>query len=383
MNIQSWRNTICWFLMLLVSSCVEPYFPEVMEAPNSFLVVNGFINANGPTTIQLVRTQNLNDNTPPRTEDGAIVMVEAENGESYRLQQMLSGVYKIDHLNLNPSVKYRLFIRTRNSQEYASEYVAVKQAPEIDKVSWAPVDNDAQLYVSTHDPANNTRYYRWEFEHTWQFRSAFYTNLKYVNGRMEYRDSSDEPIYNCWKTEKSTTIEYGSSVKLSQDVINNYKLVAIPSNSEKLAIKYSILVKQYALTKQAYQYWEILKKNTESIGTLFDPLPSQLAGNISCLTNPDEPVIGFISASSVTEKRILIDRKELPKEWRTFSPTCYADTMYMSQVKLSDYFGDGSLMPVNEVYFEGGTSPVGYTYASRSCVDCRTMGTNIKPYYWD
>jgi hypothetical protein len=49
-------------------------------------------------------------------------------------------------------------------------------------------------------------------------------------------------------------------VQLSADVISNYKLAAIPYNSEKLSIKNSTLVKQYALTREAYEYWETLKK---------------------------------------------------------------------------------------------------------------------------
>ncbi|NDK56757.1 DUF4249 domain-containing protein [Pontibacter fetidus] len=384
MRSQRWKNTLGWLLMLLVSSCVEPYFPEVMDAPNTYLVVNGFINANGTTNIQLVRTQNLNDHMAPPPESGAIVMIEAENGESFRLEEIYpQGTYQVQNLNLNDATNYRLFIRTNDNKEYASDFIQVKRSPEIDAITWAPLDEEVQLYVSTHDPSNKTRYYRWQFEYTWQFRSPLFTALKYENGAVVPREGDDPIIYNCWKSEKSNTIEYGTSVKLSQDVISNYKLTTIPAGSEKLSVKYSVLVKQYALTKQAYEYWEILKKNTENIGTLFDPLPSQLTGNIRCLTNPDEPVIGFISASTVTEKRAFIDRRELPREWHYNAPSCFADTMLLSENSVSDFFGNGSMMPVNEVYLDGGVSPVGYTYAPKSCVDCRTMGTNVKPYFWE
>ncbi|WP_162428842.1 DUF4249 domain-containing protein [Pontibacter pudoricolor] len=384
MKFLDWNKTIGWLMMLLVSSCVEPYSPEVLEGPNSYLVVNGFINTNGPTTVQLLRTQNLQEETIPPAETNAIVQIESEDGEHYRLYEAGNGNYTIDNLNINPASKYRLFIRTANGKEYTSEYVEVKHTPAIDDVSWEPVDNEVQLYVSTHDPNNKTRYYRWEFEHTWHYRAAWSTSLKYVNGRIEQRDRNDPDIYNCWTSDKSTTIELGTSIRLSQDVISKYKLLAIPYNSEKIGVKYSILVKQYALTREAYAYWETLKKNTENIGTLFDPLPSQLTGNIKSLTDPNEPVIGYVTASTMQEKRIFIDVNELPREWRTFTPRCTIDTMWLANSTPRDYFEGGYVMPVYEVYPPNGAmSPIGYSYATAGCVDCRTRGTNVKPAFWE
>lgn len=382
MKFRFWNAILGW-LLLLAGGCVEPYTPEVLEAPNSFLVVNGFINANGPTTIQLLRSQNLSEETMPPAETRALVRIESDNGEGYTLQETGIGSYTIGPLHLSPLQQYRLFIRTSNGKEYASDFVEVKQTPAIDEVTWAPVDNEVQIYVSSHDPSNNTWYYRWEFEDTWQFKSAFYTALKYESNEVQYRTISDPQIYDCWKSSNSTTIELSNSLRLSQDVISKYKLLSIPSNAERLSVKYSILVKQYALTREAYEYWETLKKNTESMGTLFDPLPSQLRGNIHSLSDPQEPVVGFISASTMQTKRAFVDTKELPREWRRFRATCTLDTLMLAEASVGEFFGSGHLMPVDEIFPDGGITPIGYTYAPIGCVDCRTKGTNVKPAYWE
>ncbi|MEJ8757488.1 DUF4249 domain-containing protein [Pontibacter sp. H259] len=382
MKMQNWKNTLGWLLMLLVSSCVEPFTPEVLEAPNTFLVVNGFINANGPTTIKLLRTQNLYETTVPPAESNAQVKIEADNGESYWLQEDGNAEYK-GEFSLNQDRKYRLYIKTQDGKEYASDFVEVKKTPAIDEVTWKPVGDQAQVYVSTHDPENKTRYYRWEYEETWHYRSALYSILIYDKGKIRLRDEKDKHIYNCWKSIAGPTIEIGNSVRLTQDVISDYKLNAIPANSEKIGLKYSILVKQYALTQEAYTYLEILKKNTENIGTLYDPLPSQLTGNIRCLTNPEEPVIGFVSATTMQVKRLFIENRELPREWRTFSPYCEEDTMLLAQANIHEYFQGGHNIPVSEVYAEGSTAVIGYTYGSSPCVDCTTRGTNVKPAFWE
>jgi hypothetical protein len=66
MKFLNWKITLVGLFTLFLSGCVEPYFPEVMEAPNSFLVVNGFINGNGTSNIQLLRTQNLKGALQPQ-----------------------------------------------------------------------------------------------------------------------------------------------------------------------------------------------------------------------------------------------------------------------------------------------------------------------------
>ncbi|WP_158607215.1 DUF4249 domain-containing protein [Pontibacter oryzae] len=377
-----WNRTLGFLLLVLTVGCIEPYAPEVLEAPNSYLVVNGFINANGPTTIQLLRTQNLMAEIPSPVETGATVLIEAESGEKFKLTEGQEGKYTNTSLNLATAGKYRLYIKTTNGNEYISDYVAVKISPAIDKVSWKPTEDNVEIYVNTHDPDNNTKYYRWEYISTWHYRSAFFTDLKYESGEVLFRDNNDENIYDCWRSENSTSIEIGNSLKLSQDVISNHKLLAIPYNSEKLGVKYSILVKQYALTAESYKYWETLKKNTEGIGTLFDPLPSQLAGNIRCITNPQELVIGYMTATSMQEKRLFIDSNELPKEWKTFFPTCYSDTLLLADESV-DIFEGGYIMPVNGIYTDSSPDPIGYLYASESCVDCRVRGTNVKPDFWE
>ncbi|SIT86413.1 DUF4249 domain-containing protein [Pontibacter indicus] len=380
MKIRNWKNPIVWLVMLLVSGCVEPYFPEVKESTSNFLVVNGFLNANGRTSIQLLRSQSLNETEAPPAEESATVVVESENGERYGLHETGYGTYTHPNLQLSTDTKYRLYIRTKNGNEYASDFVEVKTSPVIEDVNWKAEDGEVKIYVSSQDLNNKTHYYKWEYEQTWQFRTAFYSVFIYENGQIRQRLPDDSPIYVCWKSENSTRVEIGSSVKLSEDRISNYRLLSIPYNSEKVSMKYSILVKQYALTREAYEYLEMLKKNTENIGTLFDPLPSQLTSNIRSLSNPDEKVIGYISATTMETKRIFVDSRDLPRDWRLYYPTCEIDTVMNNM--LHERFEGGSLVPVDAIY--GSTpDPIGYTAAARPCVDCTVQGTNVKPAFWE
>lgn len=144
-------------------------------------------------------------------------------------------------------------------------------------------------------------------------------------------------------------------------------------------VRYSILVKQRALTKEAYTYYDKLKKTTENLGGLFDPQPGQVTGNIKNLSNPGEVVLGYFSGGSEVSERIFIKVNELPLNIRHYQQegNCYQDTVLVEQlVGLS-----GGYNLINGVYEQ--ITLVGYTFSSQGCTDCRKMGgTLTKPDFW-
>jgi len=145
--------------------------------------------------------------------------------------------------------------------------------------------------------------------------------------------------------------------------------------------KYSILVTQYSITKEAFDYWKQLKKTTEEIGTLFGPLPSQLTGNFSSIQNPKELVIGFFSIGSVAENRIFIESKELVAAAQYDTP--YRNCELFSLL-LPDVPDDIGTLIVSDILSPNGPNIIGYTYAAEQCVDCRlTGGTLTKPDFWE
>src|SRR6202012_4114028 len=103
-------------------------------------------------------------------------------------------------------------------------------------------------------------------------------------------------------------------------VVYQNPLTQIPLTSEKVETKYSIIVRQYALTQEAYNFYQNIKKNTEQLGSIFDAQPSQLSGNIHNVTNPNEPVVGYVTVSTVQSKRIFIAHESLPGDIQPIYP---------------------------------------------------------------
>ncbi|WP_180754427.1 DUF4249 domain-containing protein [Hymenobacter sp. DG01] len=378
--------------LALLAGCIEPFAPDVVQASANYLVVDGSINSQGVSNIRLSRTQSLNQGGPPPPETQARIYIEEEGGQRYALAEGLAGTYTSAALALRPGTRVRLHLTTADQKEYVSEFAAARSTPPIDSVSWQAGSSGVQLYVNAHDDSRQSRYYRWSYEETWEFTSAANSVLEYQNGRLVDRK---EDIYHCWASETSTTIKLGTTARLSQDVVSRQPLTLLPPTSGKLRFKYSILVKQYALTAEEYTYWELLRKNTEDIGTLFDPLPSELTGNIRCLTDAGEKVLGFVGVQSVTEKRLFITPEQLPGDWRfrTGYEGCYPlDTIPQftttptsgpqpSPEQVIDFFRTGIAIPVNVLYKRGNPTPY-YLYETVECIDCRRRGTNVRPRFW-
>jgi hypothetical protein len=359
-------------LLIVLMACREEYQPEVTTRNNNFLVVDGIINPDS-TTIILSRTRILNDTTSFIPEPNAVVYIEGERGSLYPVRPKANGVYTSSSLPLDLSDRYRVKISV-SSKEYASEFVSFKRTPPIDSITWKH-GTDVNIYINTHDPTNKTRYYRWEFEETWEFHSYYDTNLGFANGQLYFRNPS-QLLNVCYSTESSTDILLGTSSQLDQDRIENAPITTIPDGSQKLYVKYSVLVRQYALSKEAYDFWQLLRRNSSQVGGLFDAQPSELLGNIHCISNPAEPVIGFVSASTVETKRIFIDRTQLDS-WTTSRYDFICAPRITTQDSAQYYLQDTSMAPAYSI--SGG----GLAIAKNICVDCtRHGGVTTRPAFW-
>jgi hypothetical protein len=362
-------------MLLLLASCVKPYEPAVITGVNNFLVVDGIINmgANAVTTVALSRTRSLGDTVIFHPELHSQVAIEAENGTRYFLQEGDSGLYKSVPLNVNASDRYRLNITTADGRNYLSDYVAVKATPPLDSVTWRQTGDTVSILISTHDPQNSTRYYRWTYEEDWENDAFYDSNLEFRNGKIVFRDSSAQ-IFRCWKHDASTNILLHSTAQLSQDLVVQETLLQLPAASPKIEKWYSVLARQFALTEEAYNYWQVLQKNTEQLGGLFGVQPSLLIGNIHNSENPDEPVIGFMSAATEQTSRILIRRSSIVNGYTNSGAGCPATNIPTAEAVA--FLSSGEKLPAYFVGMGGFTVAI----ADARCVDCRVNGgTAVKP----
>ena len=172
------------FVWLIYCGCREYYEPPVLKNNPRLLVVDGFLNSTPDSTyIKLSYTRNLRDTAPSVPALNATLMVEGDQNTMIPLYEKGQGIYG-NLLPLRTSEKYRLSITTSDGTKYQSDYVPFRQTPQIDSISWEQDTSSVRFFLNTHDPQNNTIYYRWHYEETWQSSTYLTSNFNYVQARL-------------------------------------------------------------------------------------------------------------------------------------------------------------------------------------------------------
>jgi len=329
---------------LVLSGCITDYKAQDIEEVTDILVVEGII-TDYESTITLSRSINLTEREywTPIYIDNANVNVECDDGTQWDAENLYNGQYLIKNGQLELECRYRLKIEIDN-YEYVSDFSYPIKTPEIDSVFWMKrgQGQPVMIHVATHSPDHEILYYRWSYKEDWEINSDY--NLPAY------------PYY-CWNSANSRDILLGSTEIMVGQLAE--KIVEIPPYSKKLSGLYRITLKQNAISKRAYDYFANIKNNAENMGSIFAPVPSELQGNITCITDPSRPVIGYVVTSSTTQNIRYISK---------------SDNVYEKPQECEPALIFGEI-PSGYVHVSGG-------YVTVGCVDCTYWGTTQKPDDW-
>ncbi|WP_158857195.1 DUF4249 domain-containing protein [Lunatibacter salilacus] len=367
-------------LWLCIVGCREPFEPAVTEIDYQLLVVEGYLEVGSSgSKISLSRTTPIYSDIRALPVSNAIVEVEGtESGKWVFFQRFLGEYLLNDELPANQNYRVRI---TTPTAEYLSDEINPMDTPADMELNYERRDGGVSIYAST-TGTENVRYFVWEYEEDWEYRSP-YQNFYYYDSerRTVLSTPFSQIVLSCFQSDVSTRIILESADRFQGNRISKKEIQRIDSLSEKLGQRYSILVKQRAIDQDAFIFWDGMRKNSDDIGGIFSPLPSLINSNVNNLTNPEQPVIGYISAGQTIEKRMYIDSRDLGP-WRVFIPeyqNCALDTVIRDDY--NDYFVLNNYVPVLPVC----DGPICTTYLSTTvnCTDCRLRGNANPPSFWE
>ena len=171
----------------------------------------------------------------------------------------------------------------------------------------------------------------------------------------------------------------------------NYFLIW-PKKDPKITNRYSILVKQYIISSEAYNFYKTLKTLSSNGSLLSQVQPGFIVGNITNTNNPEEKVVGFFEVSTVSEKRIFFNFDDIfPNET---SSSYFYDCGIQDYTSLVDFPSPNSPLfggRVDLFYFIRNNEIVYYDHHPTSglylmvysyCGDCTSFSSNIQPDFW-
>ncbi|MDP3398249.1 MAG: DUF4249 domain-containing protein [Bacteroidales bacterium] len=365
--------------LIVAKGCITPFEPEEIKAIDNMIVIEGNILQNDLTRVMVSRSLALNSENVIDYISKATVWVENQNGVKYMGYETKQGKkieYQINTIGINPALKYKLCVNI-GSKKYESDLVPVLTSPPIDSIGFTtnPSKKSVTFYVNTHDPENKTKYYKWNYKEDWEFKSEYMTLLEYDPNTKSVKDILwEKNKYHCWNSGVSTSILIATTSNLNQDVVYQKEIASMGSSNLRINYLYSMELIQMAITKEAYNYWENIRKNSDKIGGIFAPQPSEIKGNLRCINNSEEKVLGYISAGIVSKKRIFAKAEDINIYE---SPSCQSIlSSPENPIPMESLFATG----LEIVYY---SEPENTSlWVEKKCVDCRVFGTKIKPWFW-
>lgn len=366
-------------LIFFIPACIDEYTPGKGNEISDILVVEGTISGGENTVIKLSRSVALSAEQTANPVSNAMIYVERNDGVlSNTGIEETKGEYRIIMEELNPNFQYSLVIYVEG-KEYRSKPGQPLFTPEIDSVSWKKKGNGAPvtIHVTSHDINRPVGYYRWSYKEDWEIQASYFANADYDLKTEIYTPYSLDGFntYYCWNKDSSQVLILGDTEKLSGNFISEKRILSIDPIDDKTSFLYSILVKQWSISEPGYRYLENLQNNIDEAGSIFAPQPSELYGNIRCITKPEEPVIGYIDVATLTQKRIYINAEEV-KDSNRPREIC---RIINAENKLAVL---DSMLKKAVVILDAPPSLSYGVLTDRRCVDCTLKGIKEKPSFW-
>ena len=314
------------FLMFTFIQCTELFVPDVSSGASA-LVVEGLItDGSGPFTVKLTEAvpYSYDSVLDSRAVTGAKLHVTDSENNTFEFTDSGKGIY-----TLPPTFKskvgnsYKLHIETKDGNIFESN--AEKLLPSYTYDSIRGI-SDTQKYI---DKNNFTRL----VEGT-DIRVDLFKSVTATDQSTLCRFNSDITVqysfsYNLPDTTKWHWFVFGwegfmltANENITQDnslsstpIILNHSLGFVPigtsnygfSTRESASIYYYLRISQYTINKDAYSYYKDANDQLAASGKIFDPVTSQLFGNLKCLNNHSKIVLGLFEVSSVVHTAYVLD----------------------------------------------------------------------------
>ena len=373
-------------------ACTEPFTVVQTNYKNALVVEATITDELKFQEINISNSTLLSDEfTSP--EINAEVEIKDEFQNTYKFMETSPGLYvSIIKFSAQFNTDYQLFITTSSGKTYESELAKTTSASVLEEVSVKLNTNindseEFRLYVNSYDATGESKYYRYTYEETYKIIAPYWDSLQAVVlptlplKSISIVTKTDFNTKICYQTQQSNSIIQTSTKDLIDDRVE-FAVRRIQTDDFIVSHRYSILVKQYVQSYEAYTYYSVLNKFTNSSSLLSQSQPGFFNGNINSTANKNNKVIGFFEVASVDTKRIFFNYRDFfptgkPKyiaKCGFFAPAEREEIVEAIESNVWVFFA------YNEFPSEDFPGP--YLLTIKDCGDCTKFGTNIKPNYW-
>jgi hypothetical protein len=319
---------LLYLLILLPISCIEPYKVELPQGER-LLTVDGFVTTEpGPHIIRLTRSDTYGSVFEGliRPVSQASVAIRDSEGNVVSLTEAEErGVYQTpEDFQARVGISYSLLIELQDGKSYTSLPEKVNAVPEIEALSYRSVEVrtsnrlqdkiGVQIFTQFRDPSDQTNFYYWR-----QNRGSFIL----VSNPELYTLPPDHPTNPrgsapkdccaiCFLQEQSRFQTFALASDLDFNGLSqNIPVAFIEDDGLRFKDTYRAEILQMSISREAHRFLRLIEQQISLTGSVFDQPPANIRGNMINLDDPDEIVLGYFIAASVSKKEIFIQGDNL------------------------------------------------------------------------
>jgi len=330
---------IAFIILVLVSfvRCTEIYNPNIASDKEALIVEGLITDEAGPFTIKLSKAKPLpfdSVNSATYLVGKAQVSIVDNEMKTYTLKESSFGSYVTPtEFVTKIGNSYKLRIVTREGVRYESSFEKLMPPQgydniranystqdylngnnEMQNIAGALILVDLFKSLSSQDSIVSCR-----------FNSNLTIQYSYTARDLTMNGKTEIDWWHWfrfrWKTVNLNTDNNITDEKIagSSSSVINHSLGFMPFNlkSYNLALNYGMVipepiiiyylrVNQYTINSDSHRFYKTANNQLSASGKLFDPITSQLQGNMKCLSNPSKIALGIFEVSSVRKYAFLI-----------------------------------------------------------------------------
>ena len=384
------------FTFLGVLSCREPFEVETLTFEDALVIESTITNQMEQQIVRISRTYPL-EQGQPIIENNATVWVETDQNTSFSFSQSTDGYYISDTaFKAETDYNYTLFITTQDGKQYQSAETTLTPLSGITNLYAELTTNNSnqtgvEVLVDSDNQNGEAKYFRYEYEETYEVIPPYHSSLEAM---VDY--SQDPTIVIsprqqeeglCYTTVNSFGIIQTSSEDLENNNIFRFPIRFINQESGIIRDRYSILVKQYVQSVEAYTFYKTIDELGSIESLLSESQPGNVSGNMRAIDNPNEKVIGYFEVTTVDSKRIYFTYSDFNIIRPSYLYECdFLDLDYLDDTAQDGDRNDRYILEqalINGNYKLESASHPFYTLVTTECTDCTSISSNIRPDWWE
>jgi hypothetical protein len=327
------KNLFYLFLVsLLFTSCISPYEFNLDDNP-AFLLVDGSIYDQDSCVIRLYYTnQKYNDPTNTVIADAKIQVIENKNRRINFVFEQVGEKYKPTDLTFRGcnNCTYQLSIVLANGKEYLSTIDTLKIPDRYEQIfdNYNPEKKKFEVYGELKPKNSFNLYYQTYFVN---YETASYCAECYSCSGYEVEPNLPCPglfkscktgsqcsnssflcepgVPRCWNFKRQRYYSIFGDDILALGSNRTQKLLEVPMSNYD---RYYIEIYQNNITSDAYRYMKNLEDNGSRSGTLVDPIPPIIFGNVFLKSDENQRVLGLFQVSGQQKYGYYVDRTKAP-----------------------------------------------------------------------